>query len=95
VACADHRIEEDYGERGVKLYALLDVAASVQNLLLAAHAAGLGACWVGAFEEEGVGRLLELPAYLRPVSIVAVGLPREDPPPPPRVGRRRAVVFVE
>ncbi|MHC4550230.1 MAG: nitroreductase family protein [Planctomycetota bacterium] len=95
VACADHRIRKEYGERGVTLYAPQDVAASLQNLLLAAHAAGLGSCWVGAFDEEGVRRLLKLPRHLRPVAIVAVGFPREDPAPPARVRRRQAVVFVE
>lgn len=94
VACADHRIARQYGERGVRLYCLMDVAASVQNLLLAAQAQGLGSCWVGAFDEEKVGKLLELPLHLRPVAIVPIGFPAEDSEPPARIRREDAVVTV-
>ena len=40
VACADHRIEKEYGQAGVDLFCLLDVAASIQNLGLVAHEVG-------------------------------------------------------
>ena len=94
VACADHRIVRRYGERGLRLYCLMDVAASLQNLLLAARAQGLGACWVGAFDEDEVRKLLKLPPHLRPVAIVPIGFPAEHPEPPPRVPKEEAVVFV-
>lgn len=94
VACADHRIAWRYGERGVRLYCLMDVAASVQNLLLTAQAQGLGSCWVGAFDENEVRKLLKLPAFLRPVTVVPIGFPAEQPEPPPRVPKEEAVVFV-
>ena len=94
VACADHRIEKDYGQPGVDLFCLLDVAASLQNLGLVAYEEGLGTCWVGAFEEQEVRDLLDLPKYLRPVSLMSVGYPAEDPEAPPRVSRRRAIVEI-
>lgn len=94
VACADQRIVGHYGERGQRLYSLMDVAASVQNLHLAAMARGLGSCWVGAFEEDEVKRLLELPPYLRPVAIIPVGFAAEHPEPPPRMPQKDTVVFV-
>ncbi|MFQ5881359.1 MAG: nitroreductase family protein [Candidatus Methylomirabilales bacterium] len=94
VACADHRISWRYGERGVSLYCLMDVAASLQNLLLAARALDLGSCWIGAFDEDEVRKLLKLPPYLRPVAIVPIGFPAEQPEPPPRVPKEEAVVFV-
>lgn len=94
VACADHRIARRYGERGIRLYCLMDVAASVQNLLLAAQALGLGSCWVGAFHEDDVRNLLDLPGHLRPVAIVPIGYSAEDADPPPRVSREEAVVFM-
>jgi nitroreductase len=43
------------------LYCIQDSAASVQNLLLAAHYPGLGTCWVGAFKVEKVREILSLP----------------------------------
>ena len=85
VVCADQRRSGwGYGKRGVQLYCLQDTAAATQNLLLAAHALGLGACWVGAFDEEEVATILQLPKGMRPVAIVPVGYPAESPPPRPR-----------
>ena len=94
VACADHRIEREYGQPGVDLFCLLDVAASIQNLGLVAHEEGLGTCWVGAFDEQEVRDLLDLPKHLRPVSLVSVGYPDEEPEAPPRHSRRRAIVEI-
>ncbi|MFQ5803934.1 MAG: nitroreductase family protein [Candidatus Methylomirabilales bacterium] len=94
VACADHRIAWRYGERGVRLYCLMDVAASLQNLLLTAQGLALASCWVGAFDEEKVRKLLELPGDLRPVAIVPIGFPAEHSEPPPRVSREEAVVYI-
>jgi nitroreductase len=77
VVCADpERSALRYGDRGRYLYCLQDTAAATENLLLAAVASDLGACWVGAFDEEGVSRALQLPARLRPVSIVPIGYPK-------------------
>ncbi len=85
VICADlDRAFRAYKQRGVDLYCLQDSAAATQNLLLAAHAMGLGACWVGAFRERSVRETLALPDHLRPVAIVAVGVPAEEPRVPPR-----------
>lgn len=74
-----------YGERGRSLYCLQDTAAATQNLLLAAAARGLGTCWVGAFDESQVVRLLALPSGWKPVALIPVGYPAE---PPPRRRRR-------
>ncbi|MHC4223523.1 MAG: nitroreductase family protein [Planctomycetota bacterium] len=95
VACADDTIEEEYEQRGVDLFCILDVAASIQNMLLAAHARGLASCWVAAFEEDEVSELLDIPPNLRPVSIVAVGYPGEDPEPPERIAPEEAVTYFD
>ncbi len=65
-----------YGERGY-LYAIQDCSAAIQNLLLAATAMGLGTCWVGAFDEEMVSQILDLPDYTRPMAIIPVGYPAD------------------
>ena len=69
-----------YGDRGRELYCLQDSAAAAENLLLAAVEAGLGGCWVGAFDEAGVIRVLGLEAGWRPVALVALGHPAEQEP---------------
>lgn len=80
VACADQeRSGMHYGSRGANLYCIQDTAAAVQNILLASHALGLGACWVGAFNEEEVRRILRIPKGVRPVAIVPIGHPAEKP----------------
>ncbi len=68
-----------YGDRGRNLYALQDTAAATENLLLAVTRAGLGACWVGAFDEDRVRRALGLDPGWRPVALVPVGRPVEAP----------------
>lgn len=84
VVCADlDRAERFYSDRGRDLYAIQDTAAAVQNILLAAVSLGLGSCWVGAFSEARVSKILDL-QRLRPLALVPVGYPREEVSPPSR-----------
>jgi nitroreductase len=86
VACSDlKKISLRYEERGERLYSAQDVAAATQNLMLAAYALGLGSCWVGAFDEEEVKFILELPENIRPLVIIPVGYPDEKPEAPSRI----------
>src|ERR1035441_10449603 len=66
-------------------YLLQDCSAAIENLLLAAHAQGLGACWVGIHPVEPlikrVKELLSLPASFVPVAAVSLGQPGEQPAP--------------
>lgn len=95
VACADHESAQRYGRRGIELYCIQDVAASVQNMLLAAHELGLGSVWVGAFEEREVSMILKLPEDLRPVAIIPVGYPARVPKAPARVPGNEAVNYIK
>jgi nitroreductase len=95
VGCCDYRISQRYGNRGKELYAIQDVAVSIQNLMLVAHEYGLGSVWVGAFREEEVIDILNIPSHLRPVAIVPVGYPDEEPLPPKRVSRDRAIKTIK
>ncbi len=62
-----------YKERGKTLYVLQDTAALTLNILHAAHMLGFGACWIGAFNEEEVSKILRIPSNMRPVSMIPVG----------------------
>lgn len=76
VVCADpERAAARYRERGRRLYTFQDTAAATENLLLAATALGLGACWVGAFDEEAAHQALGAPPHLVPVAIIPIGYP--------------------
>ncbi len=62
---------------------VLDCAAAAQNLLLAAHALGLGAVWTGVYPREerihAIRRLLNLPENVFPHSLISLGYPAEQP----------------
>jgi len=80
VVCANEvRSGRGYGSRGATLYCLQDTSAAIQNMLLTACASGLGACWVGAFHEEDVRQILNIPMGVRPIAIIPVGHPAEKP----------------
>ncbi len=92
VVCANEsESERSYGDRGRTLYCIQDTAAAVQNILLTAYSLGYGSCWVGAFDEEKVRRILEIPTGVRPVAIVPIGKPAERPYPPNRKPLSRVV----
>lgn len=61
-----------------------DCSAAIENALLAAHALGLGAVWLGFWPEmERVDRLAEylgLPEGIVPMSVLAIGHPVEEKP---------------
>jgi nitroreductase len=84
VSCCDLEKISWYGERGKNLYTICDVSAAVENLMLVATSEGLGTCWVGAFDEKEVSKILNLPKNERPIVIVPVGFPKEVPFPPER-----------
>lgn len=69
-----------YGKRGEQLYCIQDAVVAVAYAQLAAVALGLGTCWVGAFDEEMVALSLQLPPDQRPVVILPIGYPGEQPP---------------
>lgn len=62
-----------------------DCSAATQNILLMAESLGLGATWVSAYPVESINKplkkLLELPDYVIPLSIIALGYPAETKPP--------------
>lgn len=60
-------------------YWVEDTSAATENLLLAAHAMGLGAVWCGVYPQmkrvEFLRGLLQLPDYLIPLNVIPVGYP--------------------
>jgi coenzyme F420-0:L-glutamate ligase / coenzyme F420-1:gamma-L-glutamate ligase len=64
--------------------AVQSFGAALQNLLLAAHAKGLGACWfcAPAFCKETVRKILKIPDAVEPQAFVAMGYPAEKPKVP-------------
>ncbi len=94
IGCADDEIEWKYGERGKKLYTICDTAMAIQNMMLQAHDLGLGSCPVGAFDENGVSEILNIPKNLHPILIVPIGYSAEKPMAPSRVSKAEAAEFL-
>jgi nitroreductase len=74
----------EFDEERVLINGAMNVAISVQNMVLAAEALGLGTCWVRAFSASAVERLLDLPDTLRVLALLPLGYPDESPPARPR-----------
>ena len=72
------------GKMGAESLVRMDSAMAAQNLMLAARAEGLGTCAVASFHPDAVRRLLRLPERIVPQLLVSVGVPDQDPAPPPR-----------
>ena len=85
IVCTDAaKTQPRYGERGTSLYMYQDTAAAVQNILLTATHNGFGGTWMGAFDETAVSAILNLPPAIRPVAMIPIGHPSQDPAPRPR-----------
>lgn len=83
VVCANiPRTEREYGRRGSNLYVIQDTAAATQNIMLMAYALGYSTCWIGAFNEEEVSRIIEAPEKIRPLVMITIGKSDEIPEPP-------------
>lgn len=62
-----------------------DCSAATENILLAAHALGLGAVWTGCYPMEervaNVSQVLNLPEHIVPLCVIVMGYPNEQPEP--------------
>jgi nitroreductase len=80
VTCRNmERNAEKYGGRGRHFYNLIDASFASLMILLAAHNEGLGACFVGAYLDNEVSRILGLPDHIRPLGVIPIGWPAEAP----------------
>ena len=73
--CGDEELQNGPG------YYVMDCSAALENMLLAAHALGVGAVWVGIHPKpdriEALSALLELPPHVKPVAVISLGIPAE------------------
>jgi nitroreductase len=61
-----------------------DTMIALEHMVLAATALGYGTCWIGAFDEDAVKRLLKIPAKMKVVALLPIGVPGEKPASKPR-----------
>ncbi len=82
-----------YRERGKEFYSIIDGAFASMLILLTATNEGLGASFVGAFNDEEVSEILCLPEHVRPIGIIGLGYPGEKPAKLERIQRDRLVHY--
>jgi coenzyme F420-0:L-glutamate ligase / coenzyme F420-1:gamma-L-glutamate ligase len=77
---------DDERRKSERDLAVQSLAAAIQNLLLAAHAKGLGACWFCSpiFCKNSIQEVLKLPIDVEPQALIAIGYPAEKREPPKR-----------
>jgi len=82
LVCGDKSIEPEEG------YNAVNCSAATQNILLAAHAMGLGSVWLGVYPREArmkdIAAYLKLPAHIMPINLIALGYPDEVKTKPER-----------
>lgn len=61
-------------------YWVMDCSAATENILLAAHALGLGAVWTAVYVDEqrmlDVGEILGIPQNIIPLNVIPIGVPK-------------------
>jgi len=56
---------------------IIDGSLLTQNLMLAAHALGLGTCWIGTMDRERAKEVLGIPKDKHLLTVIPVGYPAE------------------
>ena len=92
VACAD---PERSGKLWGQNYYLTDLGIATQNLMLAAHAQGLGTVFVGVFDEPRLRDLLGIPEQIHIVGLFPLGYPLSEPKEGPPRKPLEKIVFQE
>ena len=74
VVCSRQKeISKLYGKKGAEVYAVQNTAIASYSIMLKARDLGIGSCWVGAFDDSKVKKVLSLPAGVNVHSIIALG----------------------
>ncbi|WEU40132.1 MAG: nitroreductase family protein [Candidatus Odinarchaeum yellowstonii] len=101
LACLDRKVLWRYNDRSRDenefIMGVQSVAASIQNILLGAHAEGLGACWMCAplFCKNIVRSVLKLSEDYEPQAFIILGYPAENPTPPYRRSVNELTVILD
>jgi nitroreductase len=57
----------------------VDVSIACAFMILQAYELGLGTCWIGAFKEDEVKKILKIPEEVRVVAMTPLGYPDQPP----------------
>lgn len=71
----------------------VDCSIAITHMILAATSLGLGSCWVGAFYEDKLKKVLGIPEKIRVVGLLPVGYPAENPPATSRLKKEQILHY--
>ena len=71
----------------------VDVSIACSFMILLAYELGFGTCWIGAFKEDEVKKILKIPDFVRVVAMIPLGYPDEDPSQRSRKGLDQIISF--
>jgi nitroreductase len=60
-------------------WAIVDTTIALENMVLAAWSLGVGSCWIGAFNEQKIKDILQIPKSYKVVALLSLGYPAEYP----------------
>ncbi|MHB8102583.1 MAG: nitroreductase family protein [Methanosarcina sp.] len=73
----------------------VDLAIALEHVVLEAVELELGTCWIGAFNEDEVKKILKIPQDKKVVALLTVGVPAESPAARPRKAMEEIVAYNE
>lgn len=77
VICSDLNKLRRYYLAKYKLYAVQDTSLAAENIMLMAFSMKIKSCFVGAFDDNAVKRILRLPDHIEPYCIITLGYSNE------------------
>ena len=94
VASDDSKLRMLFGQRGETVYSIQNCSVAMQNIMLEAESLGLNSCWVGAYDEEKIKRVLLVDdPNISIRGLIAIGYAKQTPPPPQRISMDKIVFF--
>jgi nitroreductase len=80
LVCSEEKeLENKYEERG-RIYSRQQAGAAIVTFLLKIVDLGLSACWIGAYDDEKIKHLLQIPKGTNIEAIIPVGYEKEKTP---------------
>jgi nitroreductase len=73
VVCSNLNKLKTYYPGKYRLYAMQDTSLAAENIILMAYSLKIKSCFIGAFDEKAVSRILRLPDDIEPYSIITLG----------------------
>ena len=73
----------------------VDLSIAVSFMILEATELGLGTCWLGAYKEDEIKEILNIPEKMRVPAMFTLGYANENPDPRPRKNIEQITIFEE